>query len=108
MKHFHISALSDARRDAEKSYLEFVRETSLSMGLYVLAPGDEDSQQPHTEDEVYYVIRGKARFTANGEDVGVTAGAVLFVPASVTHRFHSIVEELSVLVVFAPPEGTRT
>jgi hypothetical protein len=42
--------------------LEFLRAPSLSMGIYALASGTEDSgEEVHpTEDEVYYVLGGPA------------------------------------------------
>jgi mannose-6-phosphate isomerase-like protein (cupin superfamily) len=60
-----------------------------------------DTQSPHAEDEVYYVVRGRGRFTADGDEMDVEAGAVLFVAAGVEHRFHSIGEDLEILVFFA-------
>jgi len=36
----------------------------------------------------------------------VQAGSVVYAPAGVAYRFHSIVEDLCVLVFFAPVEGT--
>ena len=36
-------------------YLEFLRAPSMSAGIYTLPAGGVDRQQPHTEDEVYYV-----------------------------------------------------
>jgi mannose-6-phosphate isomerase-like protein (cupin superfamily) len=36
----------------------------------------------------------------------VREGTVLFVPARMEHRFHDIVEELVLIVFWAPPEGT--
>jgi len=53
---------------------------------------------------MYYVIRGRARFRAGKQDQEVSAGTVLFVAAELDHRFHDIVEELAVLVFFAPAE----
>jgi mannose-6-phosphate isomerase-like protein (cupin superfamily) len=76
----------------------------MSAGLYVLAAGATDLQQPHHEDEIYYVVRGKGRFRAGDEDREISAGSVLFVAAEVEHRFHDIVEELAMLVFFAPAE----
>jgi mannose-6-phosphate isomerase-like protein (cupin superfamily) len=90
--------------DRERPYREFLRVPSMSAGVYVLAPGSTDAQTPHHEDEVYYVIRGRARFSAGGEDQEVFAGSVIFVAAEVEHRFHDITEELAVLVLFAPAE----
>ena len=107
MKTFH-ARLSDVERQRAhhgKSYFEFLRAPALSAGLYVLPARGLDLQKPHHQDEVYYVIRGHARFEAGGEDREVAAGSVLFVAAEVDHRFYDITEELEVLVLFAPPEA---
>lgn len=88
-----------------KLYQEFLRVPSMSAGLYVLPAGATDPQRPHHEDEVYYVVRGRARFKVADEDQEVLAGSVLFVAAEVEHRFYDIAEELAVLVFFAPAES---
>lgn len=49
----------------------------------------------------------RAEIETAGESSPVQAGSVVFVPAGVAHYFHSIAEELSVLVVFAPAEYSR-
>lgn len=85
-------------------YSEFLRVPTMSVGTYVLAAGATDRQTPHTEDEVYYVVRGRGRFQNGDGDHPVGPGDVLFVPARRPHRFHSIAEELLLLVVFAPAE----
>ena len=77
----------------------------MSAGLYVLSAGSTDLQRPHYEDEMYYVVRGRARFRAGDEDQEITSGSVLFVAAEVEHRFYDITEELAVLVFFAPAES---
>ena len=33
----------------------------MSAGVYVLPKGGTDPQKPHREDEMYYVVRGRAR-----------------------------------------------
>ena len=78
-----------------------MREPTMSAGLYHLARGAEDRQSPHREDEIYYVLSGKASFRAGGEARPVSAGSVLFVPATMPHRFEAIEEDLSLLVVFS-------
>ena len=102
---FQASDLLDQRRQAGKLYLEFLRVPSMSAGLYVLAAGANDPQKPHNQDELYYVIRGRARMKAKDEDQEVSAGSVIFVAAKVEHRFYDIGEELAVLVFFAPAES---
>jgi quercetin dioxygenase-like cupin family protein len=105
MEAFELQPLLDARRRANRPYLEFLRVPALSAGLYVLPAGGVDAQKPHAEDEVYYVIRGRARMHVGEEDRGVEAGSIVFVPARVEHHFHEIQEELTLLVLFAPAES---
>ncbi len=94
------------RPQSGKLYEEFLRVPSMSAGLYVLAAGATDLQRPHHEDEMYYVLRGKARFEAGDEDREISAGSLLYVAAEVEHRFYNIAEELAVLVFFAPAENS--
>ena len=102
-----LDELRVERELLDRPYLEFLRKESLSVGIYVLPIGGADSQQPHTEDEVYYVVVGKARLMVGGDDQPVGPGSIVFVDAGVPHRFHAIEEELTVLVFFAPPEMAR-
>jgi mannose-6-phosphate isomerase-like protein (cupin superfamily) len=78
----------------------------LSAADYRLQPNATDLQQPHLEDEIYFVVAGRARFTSSGKTVDVGPGTVLLVLAGEAHRFHDITELLEVLVVFGPPESS--
>ena len=102
---FHIPELEKQRAGSGRRYLEFLRIPAMSTGIYVLAKGATDPQSPHKEDELYYVVRGKAKMRANGESRTVHAGSVIFVAAEAEHRFYDIEEELTVLVFFAPAES---
>jgi len=102
---FTAAELEQQRAESGKLYREFLRVPAMSAGLYVLPTGATDPQRPHHEDEMYYVIRGRARLQADKEDREVSAGSVLFVAAEVEHAFYDIVEELAVLVFFAPAES---
>lgn len=86
------------------AYLEFLRVPSMSAGVYVLAAGAIDGQVPHQQDELYYVLRGKARMTAGDQDQAVGEGSLIFIAAHVQHRFYEIQEEIVLLVLFAPAE----
>jgi mannose-6-phosphate isomerase-like protein (cupin superfamily) len=90
--------------DAAEGYVEFLRISEMSAGLYVLAAGEVDPQHPHREAEIYVVLSGAARFTGGDETTTVGPGSVIFVPALEEHRFHDITERLEVVVVFAPAE----
>jgi len=107
MQAFDLAQLVDKHSRANKPYLEFLKVPDLSIGLYILPAGGADPQSPHTEDEVYYVVKGKAKIRVAGEDRAVQAGSVVYVSKTVEHRFHSIEEELTVLVFFAPAEYSK-
>jgi mannose-6-phosphate isomerase-like protein (cupin superfamily) len=104
MQAYKIAALIEQQQASGKRYLEFLRESSMSLGVYTLPVDGTDTQQPHTEDEVYYVVHGRATIRVADEDRDVQPGSVIFVAANVPHHFHTITEELSVLVFFAPAE----
>jgi len=101
---FHIDDLDRDRAAKGKVYLEFLRVPAMSAGVYVLATGTNDPQKPHYEDELYYVVRGRARMQIGSESAEVRPGSVIFVEAEREHRFYDIEEELEVLVFFAPAE----
>jgi mannose-6-phosphate isomerase-like protein (cupin superfamily) len=107
MDAFELADLLRQRVEGGRLYHEFIRTHDLSVGLYVLPAGGTDPQGPHTEDEVYYVISGRATIRVGDEDRPVQAGSVVFVGADVPHRFHDIEDELTILVVFGPAEYTH-
>jgi len=104
MQAFELADLISQQKDSNKPYLEFLKVPDLSMGLYVLPKGGLDLQSPHTEDEVYYIVSGRAKIKVADEERDVDAGSIVYVAKNVEHRFHSIEEELKVIVFFAPAE----
>ncbi len=107
MDSHELADLVARRGDSGRPYLEFISVPDLSVGLYVLAAGQPDLQQPHAEDEVYYVVSGAGRLTVGDEAREIRAGTVVFVAANVPHRFHDITEDLTLFVAFGPAEGSR-
>jgi mannose-6-phosphate isomerase-like protein (cupin superfamily) len=102
---FGLDQLLARRVQAGKSYLEFLRVPAISAGIYVLPKGATDPQQPHAEDEIYYVVGGKAKIRIGTELRTVGERSVIFVEAGVEHRFLDIEQDLVVLVVFGPAES---
>ena len=99
-----IPDLDPQPRDADgHGYVDFLASPRLSVGLAVWPAGSTDRQQPHKEDEVYYVIEGRGTIRVADEERAVQAGSLVFVAAGVEHRFHDIEEDLRVLVFWAPP-----
>ncbi|GAA2064792.1 cupin domain-containing protein [Streptomyces albiaxialis] len=105
MKAFRLEELEAERAANEGAYLQFLRERHMSVGLYALDKGAQDPQTPHNQDEVYFVVSGRASVTVGEETTQVARGSVVYVPAGVVHKFHHISEDLRVLVVFSPPES---
>jgi len=104
MQAFELAQLLEDHKQSGRLYLEFLKVPALSTGLYVLRAGGVDPQSPHTEDEVYYVVSGRAQVRVADEDRVVQTGSVVYVARNVEHRFHSIEEDLTLLVFFAPAE----
>ena len=99
---FEYDDIAQSRAESGDAYLQFLNEGSLSLGLYVLEAGSTDDQTPHAEDEVYYVVSGRATVDVAGERRPVQPGSMIFVAKDVDHRFLDIEEDLSLLVLFAP------
>ncbi|MCZ6831012.1 MAG: cupin domain-containing protein [Gammaproteobacteria bacterium] len=82
-------------------YLEFLNVPSMSCGLFSLAAGSKDMQAPHDEDEVYFVLTGRARLRLGDEDREVRPGTLLYIRAATEHFFFEIEEDMTLLVLFA-------
>jgi mannose-6-phosphate isomerase-like protein (cupin superfamily) len=99
---FELSQLLERQQANGSLYQEFLRVDALNAGIYVLPAGTEDPQKPHDQDEVYYVVSGKATFACDGhDDVPAGAGSIIYVEAGVAHRFVDISGDLTILVLFA-------
>ncbi len=96
---FELDSLIAKLEPTGRPWMPIMKGKNVLTGLYMLKAGAEDRQRPHDTDEVYYVVSGKGKFVADGKEVSIQAGSILFVKAEVEHRFFDIEEEL-VLVVF--------
>jgi mannose-6-phosphate isomerase-like protein (cupin superfamily) len=99
--------ISSQKPATQASFAEFFRSSTLSLTVARWPAGSVDDQEPHTEDEVYYVVSGRARLRVAEEDAAVGAGSIAYVAAGVEHRFHDIEEDLRVIVFWAPPRHTN-
>ena len=104
---FDLAQLVGGHSENGELYHEFFKAKRVSVGLYGLKAGETDPQSPHTEDEIYYIVSGAGTIEIDGEHREVSAGAVIYVEEHVTHCFHAITEDLSIIVVFAPPRHSQ-
>lgn len=88
-------------------WAERLRVADLSVGTYSIPAGGVDDQTPHTEDEIYVVVRGRAVLETGTGTAAVGPGSVVYVPAGERHTFTQIAGDLTLLVVFAPAYGSR-
>jgi len=81
-----------------------INKPSLAAGVLVLKPGEEDTQEPHDSDEVYYVISGDGFLKIKNKDYKVSKDKLFFVAKDVEHYFHGNKKELKVLYFFGGPD----
>ena len=104
MQAFQLHDLENKAAEHGNPYFEFLRVPAMSLGLYRLGVGKSDTQFPHKQDEIYYVLSGKAKLDVNGKRETAVPGTILYIEASAPHKFINIEEDLEVLVLFAPAE----
>jgi mannose-6-phosphate isomerase-like protein (cupin superfamily) len=96
--------LEDLARRLEREggyFLDFLKVRNLEAGIIILRPDKEDTQEPHSEDELYYVIDGSGWMELGKKKLQVKKGSIIFVPAGMPHKFYGNTNDLVVLYVFA-------
>jgi len=75
------------------------------MSVEVFAPRDQDRQQPHAQDELYFIQRGTARLLIGAQRYDCASGDAFFVAAGVEHRFENCSDDFVTWVVFYGAHG---
>lgn len=101
---FSLDELTRRVQGKEARFVEFLRTPGLSCAIYHLPAGARDMQAPHLEDEVYFVVSGRAKLEVAGEQHDVKPGKILFVRATSEHSFFNIEDDLTLVAVFGAPE----
>jgi mannose-6-phosphate isomerase-like protein (cupin superfamily) len=98
---FELSGLL-SELDKEGGYfIDFLKIRDLEAGVLRLHFGEKDTQEPHSADELYYVIEGSGFIELGKTTRPVKKGSIIFVPAKMHHRFYGNKDELVVLYMFA-------
>ena len=82
-------------------FLDFLKVRNLEAGIIVLHPDEKDTQEPHSADELYYIIEGSGFIELGKSKQPVKEGTIIFVPANMHHHFYGNKEDLVILYVFA-------
>ena len=78
----------------------FLNRSSLAVGVLSLNPSEEDTQEPHDSDEIYYILSGNGFLRINKTDYSIKPGKAFFVPKNTDHYFFGNTIKLSVLYFF--------
>lgn len=97
------AAVTEIRNSGKRPFS--IRHTRGTMVLELYAPRGHDDQQPHAQDELYFVVRGSGTFVCGDESVRFGPGDALFAAAGVVHRFEDFTDDFETWVVFYGPEG---
>lgn len=101
-----VIRLAEAQRLAadrgERAVLVLQRGT---LDVKLSAPARPNEQTPHSQDEVYIVVRGRGVLFHDGKRDRFEAGDFLFVAARIEHRFEDASDDLLVWRVFYGPPG---
>ena len=101
---FKVDELATRVAGTEPRFLEFLRVPTLSCAVYRLPAGARDMQAPHLEDEVYFVVSGRARLRVGAQEHEAVPGSILYVKATSEHSFFDIEEDLTLLAIFGPSD----
>ena len=74
-----------------------------SVDVAFALPVPPKEQAPHTQDEIYFIIRGRGVLIHEGKRDLFDSGDILFVAAGTEHQFADVTEDLALWRVFYGP-----
>ena len=99
---FKIEELVRGVGTGEPRFQEFLHTPTLSCAVYTIPAGARDMQAPHLEDEIYFVLAGRATLKIGEQEHKVSTGHILYVQATTEHTFFQIEEDLVLIAIFGP------
>lgn len=102
---FDVTEYIDKVRIDSNFFHTFINRQSLAVGVLVLQPDEDDTQEPHESDEVYFVIKGDGFLRIKNKDYPIKENKMYFVGKDIAHNFHSNKKELVVLYFFGGPDS---
>jgi len=82
----------------------FINKENLAAGVLRLEPGEEDTQEPHESDEIYYVVKGDGFLLVDKKEYPVSEGMSYYIAKNIPHKFHGNKKELVVMYFFSGPD----
>ena len=97
---FNLKDTLDKIKKSDSYFHTFINRDSLAAGILMLKPGEEDTQEPHENDEIYFIISGNGFLKIKNNDYEISKDKLFFIGKDVPHYFHSNTKELKVLYFF--------
>ena len=79
----------------------FLNLKTMEVGIINLKKGQKDTQQPHSFDEIYYIIRGNGTIDIEGVKNKVNPGKIIYIPKNVRHSFHASSDKIIALYIIS-------
>ena len=76
-----------------------------TLDVALSCPTPPNQQNPHEQDEVYVIVRGRGVLFHDGKRDPFEAGDLMFVAAGVEHRFEDFTADIAVWRLFYGPPG---
>jgi len=97
---FDATKYLDKLKKTNVYFHTFINKKSLAAGVIFLNPGENDTQDPHDSDEIYYILEGNGFLEINEKSYRIKRGEIYFVAKDVPHHFYGNTKNLSVLYFF--------
>jgi mannose-6-phosphate isomerase-like protein (cupin superfamily) len=102
---YNVAEYIEKIKESNEYFHTFINKQSLAAGVLILQPGEEDTQEPHESDEVYFIIKGDGFLKINNKDYPVEQNKMYFVAKNIEHFFYGNKKELVVLYFFGGPDS---
>ena len=102
---YNVAEYIEKIKKGNEYFQTFINQQSLAAGVLVLRPGEEDTQEPHETDEVYFIIKGDGFLKIKNKDYPVEPNKMYFVAKNIEHFFYGNKKELVVLYFFGGPDS---
>ena len=79
----------------------FLNVETMEVGIINLKKGQKDTQQPHSFDEIYYIISGKGTIEIDGIKNNVNPGKIIYIPKKIPHSFQAISDKIIALYIIS-------
>ncbi|MFB5628780.1 MAG: cupin domain-containing protein [Nitrosarchaeum sp.] len=102
---FNVNDYIKKIKKSNNYFQTFINNENLAAGVLVLLPGENDTQEPHDSDEVYFIIKGDGFLKIKDTDYPISENNMYFVGKKIPHFFHSNSKELIALYFFGGPDS---